>query len=234
MFTIEDDKQSQNESFDGQQSIEDLEKDDGHETLFEEAAEAEAGELNEPPQNRVSQGSPAWPPGPPDSPGGLPPDGGLKAWLQVAAGFMLFFNTWGLLNTFGVYQTYYESGGLFQASSSNISWIGSIQAFCLLVVGFVTGPLFDKGHLRLLLVVGSFGIVFGHMMLSLCHTYWQVLLAQGFVIGLGAGCLFVPAVAILPTYFKNKLGLVVGLAASGSSMGGTSLHFPLCFAPSTI
>jgi len=58
------------------------------------------------------------------------------------------------------------------------------------------------------------------MMLSLCTTYWQVLLAQGFCVGIGAGYLFVPCVAVLPTYFNTKLGLVVGLAASGSSFGG--------------
>ncbi|KFY17500.1 hypothetical protein V492_00628 [Pseudogymnoascus sp. VKM F-4246] len=32
-------------------------------------------------------------------PSGPPPDGGLVAWLQVAAGFMIFFNTWGIINT---------------------------------------------------------------------------------------------------------------------------------------
>lgn len=148
------------------------------------------------------------------------PNGGLQAWLHVVAGFFLFFNTWGILNAFGVFQTYYESGALFTESSSNISWIGAIQSFMLLTVGFFSGPLYDKGHLRILLIVGSFGIVFGHMMLSLCTTYWQVLLAQGFCVGIGAGCLFVPCVAILPTYFNTKLGLVVGLAASGSSFGG--------------
>jgi hypothetical protein len=34
----------------------------------------------------------------------------------------------GILNTFGVFQTYYESGALFTETSSNISWIGSIQS----------------------------------------------------------------------------------------------------------
>jgi nitrate/nitrite transporter NarK len=58
------------------------------------------------------------------------------------------------------------------------------------------------------------------MMLSLCTEFWQALLAQGFVIGLGGGMLFVPSVAILPTYFSSKIGLAIGLAASGSSMGG--------------
>ena len=30
------------------------------------------------------------------------PDGGFVAWLQCAAGFCIFFNTWGLLNSFGL------------------------------------------------------------------------------------------------------------------------------------
>ena len=151
---------------------------------------------------------------------GPPPNGGLKAWLQVLGAFMLFFNTWGLLNTFGVFQTYYESGALFTESSSNIAWIGGIQAYMLLTVGFLSGPIYDKGYLRILVLVDSFGIVFGMMMLSICTTYWQALLAQGFVVGIGAGCLFVPCVAVLPTWFSTKLGLVVGLAAAGSSLGG--------------
>jgi hypothetical protein len=127
-----------------------------------------------------------------------PPNGGLLAYLQVLGGFMLFFNTWGIQNTFGVYQTYYESGQVFRASSSDISWIGSIQSLFLLLTGVFSGPMYDRGHLRLLLVIGTLLVVFGHMMLSLCHNFWQVLLAQGFVIGIGGGCLFIPAVAILP------------------------------------
>ncbi|MCJ1392631.1 hypothetical protein MMC18_005501 [Xylographa bjoerkii] len=149
-----------------------------------------------------------------------PPNGGLRAWLQVLGSFMLFFNTWGLLNTFGVFQTYYESGTLFTESSSNIAWIGGIQAYMLLTVGFFSGPIYDRGYLRTLVILGSFGVVFGLMMLSICTTYWQALLAQGFVVGIGAGCLFVPCVAVLPTYFNTRLGLAVGLASAGSSLGG--------------
>ena len=99
---------------------------------------------------------------------------------------------------------------------SNISH----RSVCVLLVGACTGPIFDRGYLRVLLLVGSFGVVFGFMMLSLCTEFWQALLAQGFCIGLGGGMLFVPSVAILPTYFSTKIGLAIGLAAAGSSMGG--------------
>ena len=149
-----------------------------------------------------------------------PPNGGALAWLNVLGSFMLFFNTWGILNTFGAYQNYYESGKLFTASSSQISWIGSIAAFMLLFVGIFMGPIYDRGYVRTLLVFGSFMVVFGHMMLSICYEFWQALLAQGFVVGIGTGCLFVPCVAIIPQYFTTKMGAAMGLAASGSALGG--------------
>ncbi|KAH6617361.1 major facilitator superfamily domain-containing protein [Chaetomium tenue] len=169
------------------------------------------------------------PPSDPPPPDTLaPPDGGALAWMQVVAAFSVFFNTWGMLNTFGVFQTYYESGALFQgASSSTISWIGCIQAFAVLATGLLSGPIYDRGYLRHLLAAGSFLVVFGFFMLSICKTYWQVLLAQGFSVGIGAGLLFVPTVAVLPTYFKARLGLAVGLAAAGSSVGG--IIYPIMF-----
>ena len=79
-------------------------------------------------------------PAPPRTGPPPPPNGGLVAWLHVVGGFMLFFNTWGILNAFGVFQTYYEGGQLFTASSSDISWIGSIQSFMVLLGGVFAGP----------------------------------------------------------------------------------------------
>lgn len=63
-------------------------------------------------------------------------------------------------------------------------------------------------------------MVFGHMMLSLCNTFWEAVLAQGFCIGVGGGLIFVPALAVVTPWFKARLGLAIGLAASGSSIGG--------------
>ncbi|KAG8164307.1 hypothetical protein KVR01_006225 [Diaporthe batatas] len=158
---------------------------------------------------------------PPGPPGGTPPpNGGTRAWLQVFGAFGVFFNTWGLLNTFGVFQTYYETGELFVESSSNISWVGSIQAFLVLTGGLISGPLYDRGFLRVLIAVGAFLVVFGHMMLSLATQFWQVVLAQGFCIGLGAGLMFTPSVTVLQSYFSTKIGLASGIAAAGSSFGG--------------
>ncbi|RAH63750.1 MFS general substrate transporter [Aspergillus aculeatinus CBS 121060] len=160
------------------------------------------------------------PPLPPPPPPRIPPapDGGLRLWLQVLGGFALFLNTWGLLNTFGVFQTHYASTRT--ASASAISWIGSTQATLLLVIGAITGPIYDRGHLVALLACGTTCIFLGHVFLSLSTQYYQILLSQGLLIGLGAGCLVVPCVSVLPHYFSRRLGLATGLAVSGSSVGG--------------
>ncbi|KAI1736669.1 monocarboxylate permease-like protein, mch4 [Xylaria scruposa] len=149
-----------------------------------------------------------------------PPNGGLVAWLQVASGFVLFFNTWGIASSFGVFQSYYESGRLFSTSSSNISWIGSVQAFLLQLTGIVAGPLYDRGYLRALLFVGISLVLLGLFTLSASTQYYQALLSQGFSIGIGAGLLFTPTVSLIQTYFSTHIGLAVGIAASGSSLGG--------------
>jgi len=65
------------------------------------------------------------------------------------------------------------------------------------------------------------------MTLSLCTQYWQALLAQGFAIGIGGGCLFVPSLAVMQPYFSSNLGLALGVAATGSSVGG--VIYPIIF-----
>ncbi|KAK4244362.1 major facilitator superfamily domain-containing protein [Corynascus novoguineensis] len=138
-----------------------------------------------------------------------PPDGGLLAWLQVLGSFFLFMNTWGIVNSYGVYQTYYQLELLREQTPSQISWVGSVQAFLLLVIGVATGPLFDLGYFYWLLWTGSFLVVLGLMMTSLC-----------IVLGLGFGCLSVPSVAIIGTYFSSKKSFATGVATVGSSIGG--------------
>ncbi|TGO53860.1 hypothetical protein BCON_0116g00040 [Botryotinia convoluta] len=155
------------------------------------------------------------------------PNGGVVAWLQVVGSFFLFFNSWGIVNMFGAFQTFYENDLLSHESPSNISWIGSIQAFLLLLVGVFTGPLFDAGLFRPLLCTGTFMVVFGMMMTSISTSYWQIVLAQAMCMGIGLGCLFVPSVAIVSTYFSTRKAFATGIAASGSSLGG--VLYPIIF-----
>jgi MFS family permease len=155
-----------------------------------------------------------------------PPDVGLMPWIQVLCGFFLMFNSWGILLSFGTFQSYYASGGITdQSSPSAIAWIGSIQAFLLLFAGAMGGRFFDAGYFRAMLWIGSFLIVFGMMMTSLATKYYQVLLAQGFCVGLGISMFMVPSVGLPATWFQRRRGLAVGLVTSGTSLAG--IIFPI-------
>ncbi|RDW72525.1 MCT family MFS transporter [Aspergillus mulundensis] len=154
-------------------------------------------------------------------------DTGYAPWLQVLGSWFLFFNSWGVVNTWGVYQTYYEQNQLSDMSSSDIAWVGSLQSFLLMLFGVVTGPLFDAGYFRALLGFGTVMLPFSFMMVSLSSKFWHFILCQGICVGLACGCLFVPAVAILPQYFRRRKGLANGIAATGSSIGG--VIYPIMF-----
>ncbi|KAH0558597.1 hypothetical protein GP486_004750 [Trichoglossum hirsutum] len=150
----------------------------------------------------------------------VPPDGGLVAWLQVLAGFLLVLNSRGLTNTFGVFQDYYANALLKGTNPSAISWIGSIQTFLLMFGGVFCGRLLDAGHLKVQLCAGISLQFFGTVLASFATRYWQVLVSQGLCVGLGSSFLWLPSVVVIAQYFDTKIMIATGLAATGSSAAG--------------
>ncbi|KAH6663293.1 major facilitator superfamily transporter [Plectosphaerella plurivora] len=156
------------------------------------------------------------------------PDGGTEAWLQVLGSWAILVDTWGLVNTFGVFQAYYERELLSGVSASDISWVGSLQGALLMMGGIISGPLFDAGYFKHELLVGIFLIVLGQFMTSLATKYWHIVIAQGVCIGLGCGLTFLPSTAILSQYFHRRRAFVMGIASTGSPLAG--MLFPIAFA----
>lgn len=153
----------------------------------------------------------------------LPPDGGFEAWWQVFMTHIVIFNTWGYINSFGLFQTYYET--TLDESASAISWIGSVQIFLLFFMGTASGRAADAGYFKSVFAVGLFLQLLGTFMTSLCTTYLQLLLAQGICTGLGNGLMFCPSLSVLSTYFSTKRAQAIGIAASGTATGG--IVFPI-------
>ena len=57
-------------------------------------------------------------------------------------------------------------------------------------------------------------------MISLCKTFWQVVLAQGLALGTGIGLLFLPSLSIVSHYFFKRRAFAIGIVTAGSSLGG--------------
>ena len=67
---------------------------------------------------------------------------------------------------------------------------------------------------------GSVGMVFCIMMISLCHSFWQFLLAQGVLLGISMALSTWPMVALVGQYFKRSRAAATGIVVAGSSLGG--------------
>ncbi|KAJ5556618.1 hypothetical protein N7494_000533 [Penicillium frequentans] len=152
------------------------------------------------------------------------PEGGTRAWMVVLGAFCVSFATFGYMNAFGVYQDYYTEHFLSSETSSNISWIGSVQVCFLFSGSIVGGPLFDR-YGASVIHVPAIAMVLSVMMTSLCKEYYQFMLAQGIMGGIASGMLFAPVMTCVSHYFHQRRSAALGVTVSGSSIGG--IIFPI-------
>ncbi|KAH7889175.1 MFS general substrate transporter [Phlebopus sp. FC_14] len=152
---------------------------------------------------------------------GEAPDGGFKAWSVILATTLTTCAAFGYVNTWGIFQDYYEQVMLPNSSPSNIAWIGSIQYALVFMPGLATGRLFDLGYFKLPYFVASCVLVVCNFLIAECTQYWHFLLAQGFGVGICSGIVFGPALGVVSHWFVRRRGLALGLTAIGSSVGGT-------------
>ncbi|TEB39436.1 MFS general substrate transporter [Coprinellus micaceus] len=151
------------------------------------------------------------------------PDGGLRAWLVVGGAMCSTFATFGYVNSWGVFQAYYQTTVLSSIPPSNIAWIGSIQYSLVFLPSIFVGRLFDLGYFHSILVASSALLVAATFLIPHCTQYWQFILCQGFAVGLPCGCIFAPTASAVAHWFKKRRGLAMGFVAVGSSLGGTLL-----------
>lgn len=149
---------------------------------------------------------------------GPPPDGGARAWTQACMAHLVILNTWGMVATFGVFQSYYTLS--LNLEPSAVSWIGSIQMLGHFSLGILTGRMFDAGYFYHTVILGMLLSATGMFMTSLCSEYWQFMMTQGVMNGLGNGMQFAPSLALVSTYFQNRRTVALAIVSSGSGVGG--------------
>lgn len=144
----------------------------------------------------------------------------LSPWYQVIVGFFVNFMTWGMPNAYGVFQLYYSQTTGW--SSSQISWVGSIQLFLTFIGGSVSGRLADAGYARHCILLGSILNIIGIMTASIASAYWQVILSLGVCVGLGGGMMALPAAAAIGSRLRHRRALAMSLSGCGASIGAIS------------
>jgi len=152
-----------------------------------------------------------------------PPDGGWQAWSQVACGWLVIFTTWGWVNSYGAFQTYYSLH--LNESASTISWIGTVQNFLTFLIGAFSGRALDAGLYLPTLIIGSVIQLVGIFLMSVSTKYWHLMLTQGVLTGLGGGIFFTPSLGLVATYFSKRRAFATGMATTGNAVGG--MLYPL-------
>lgn len=109
------------------------------------------------------------------------------------------FNSWGLVNAYGTWSSYYVGHSLRGVDQLELNLVGSTQSALVLLFSNVVGRLLDAGNFRKVIACGTFLVPFGLFMLSVAHpsdieamaNFGTIWLTQGFVVGLGMATFFV-------------------------------------------
>ncbi|CAH2353414.1 uncharacterized transporter Esbp6p [[Candida] railenensis] len=151
---------------------------------------------------------------------GPPKDKGF-AWVVAICTMLATFSTWGASSGYGVFLSFYVSSDAFAgANQYDYALIGGIvvcfgQMFAPVSVLFyrVLGPFYTS----------YFGIALqtlGYLLASFATKRWQLYCTQGFMVGASFSFVFLPGTLMLPTWFDKRRATAMGIAVSGSGLGG--------------
>ncbi|KAJ2696599.1 hypothetical protein H4218_004511 [Coemansia sp. IMI 209128] len=133
---------------------------------------------------------------------------------------MLMFSM-GCVNSYGSYQTFYHLHQFPHEPTSTLAWIGTLQFAVMNLFGIPSGILCERFDSRLVTFVGGLIMGLALIVASFCDTHvWKLLITQGFVFGVGASLVFIPAVSMPAQWFTGNRALAVGIVVAGSGIGG--------------
>ncbi|KAK2493437.1 hypothetical protein MC885_013272 [Smutsia gigantea] len=142
-----------------------------------------------------------------------PPDGGW-GWAVVVGAFISV----GFSCAFGksVSVFYKDIEEIFNASTSEVSWLSSIMFAVMYAGGLISSILVNKYGSRPVMIVGGCLSGCGMIAASFCNTVQGLYLCVGLIGGLGLAFNLNPALTMIGKYFYKRRPLAIGLAMAGS------------------
>ena len=148
--------------------------------------------------------------------------GMFYGWFVVATCMFIAFLTMGTRNAFGAFVVPMEAE--FEWNRTVVSWAAALGALLNGVTQPFMGYLFDRVGVRIVVIAGIFVVGASTLLMALTGSVWYLIAIFGVVAAVGqSGTSLTNTGAMLSKWFRRRRGLVIGLNASGMSLGGLIL-----------
>ncbi|KAF9352407.1 hypothetical protein BGX26_009768 [Mortierella sp. AD094] len=150
-------------------------------------------------------------------------EGGVEGWLAVLGSLLIHCFVFAPTEfVFGVFVLHYQD--VFPESpASAIAFVGTTGSAITYIAGFLSGILADRFGFRPTAFAGSVIMALSLVGASFSTQLWHLYVTQGVLFGIGASFAYYPAIAVPSQYFVKHRGLAIGIAVSGTGLGGFGL-----------
>jgi sugar phosphate permease len=140
-------------------------------------------------------------------------------WIVLAAGTGQLIQGGFVFWSMGLYTATFED--VFGAPRAQINLIETCLTVSTNLLSPLAGILIDRWSIRHLMMIGLAAMGLGLMVLSQAGTLFHVWAVWASLIPLGVLLIgAIPSAAVISRWFIRRRGLALGLAATGSSLGG--------------
>ncbi len=148
--------------------------------------------------------------------------GMFYGWFVVATCMFIAFLTMGTRNAFGAFVVPMEAE--FEWNRTVVSWAAALGALLNGVSQPFMGYLFDRVGVRIVVMTGIVVVGASTLLMAATGSIWYLIAVFGVVAAVGqSGTSLTNTGAMLSKWFRRRRGLVIGLNASGMSLGGLIL-----------
>jgi MFS family permease len=136
-------------------------------------------------------------------------------WVVAWTAFGVLSITYGIQFSFGVLlPSIVEDLGVSRTAASLCF---SVYVFVYSALSSVSGSVTDRRGPRIVLVAGAVLLGTGYLLSALSQQLWQLMVALGFIAGMGMSASFVPCNATVVRWFVRRRGQALSVSTSGGS-----------------